>query len=93
MKCGELMSKNDEKIELRRDEMLEVKFYSVASSKETIIKQLKHAVDTLEKGLILKKRDEQWVSLDFGKSGLSVKKIKWGAKQLFEELWPEKDKK
>ena len=72
--------------------MIELKFYSVASSKETIIKQLKHTVDTLEKDLVLKKRDDKWVSLEYGKSGLSVKKINWGAKQLFEELWPEKGK-
>ena len=87
------MPKKDEVIVLKKNEMLELKLYSIASSKETIIKQLKHAVDTLEKNFLLKERDEKWVSLEYGKSGLSVKKIKWGSKQLFEELWPEEEKK
>lgn len=68
--------------------MIEVKFYSTASDREIIIKQMEEAIATLRKDLMtVKKRDESWVTMEYGKYGLSVKEIKWGQKQLFEELW------
>ncbi len=73
--------------------MIELKFYSVASSRKTIIKQLEEAVDTLRKDLMdTRERDDRFVTREYGKHGLSVKNIKWGQKKLFEELWPKKSK-
>jgi len=67
--------------------MIEFKFYSIASSKETIIKQLEEATRKLKQSLSTDKRDEQFVTKEYGKFGFSFKKIIWGKKQLFKELW------
>lgn len=69
--------------------MLKLEFISIASSKDTIIEQLKETIHKLEQTLMtVKDRDEAFVTQEYGKYSLKVSKIDWGKKELFDDLWP-----
>ncbi len=71
--------------------MIDFKFYSVATNKKIIIKQLERAIRKLKFSMSHDEKDERFVTKEYGKFGFSFKRIKWGKKQLFAELWPKKE--